>query len=119
MNRFRKIASLVLPLLAVGFCLAVPAVGQAALIQVTGSGTVQGQSVSAEADFTVLANGNLQITLANTAAATPDVSQVLSNIEFNLNGGAVVFDPTKSSVTLASASNLVDNGSIVDYSLNP
>jgi len=94
-----------LPLLALGLGF-LPSVGRAALV--TASGTIGGFDVSASADFEVVGNA-LQITLTNTAGSVNSPSQVLSNIEFNLNSG-VVFDADTSSV---SASSLADNGSTI------
>jgi hypothetical protein len=100
-------------LLALATLALAPTSARASLI--TASGTVQGQAVSASADFTVLGDGSLQIVLTNTASTTNAAAQVLTNIEFNLNSGVVfnVGTGSGSTVKIASGSNLVNNGAVL------
>jgi PEP-CTERM motif len=98
--------------LGVGLCLLMPSTGRADL-SVTGSGTSAGtgQALSASADFVIINNGSqLQITLTNTASTTMAMSDVLTNLEFNMPGVTLSVG-TGTSATVASGSTLYNSGS--------
>src|SRR4051812_48558909 len=104
----RKIASIRrLLMLAVGILLLTPSAGRADSVTfTTGSGaTIQGQPVSASAVFSLDSNGNLVVVLKNTASSTNAMSQVLTNIDFNLRDASGNVVPlTYGSVTTAAGS---------------
>jgi hypothetical protein len=55
----------------------------------SGSGVVQGENLSATANFTDLGGGNLEVTLANTYTGdTPDQAAVLTGVFFDFSGAA-------------------------------